>query len=90
MALINIPVPNGPDNKFTIVLEGVSYDVRIVWNTRDQAWYISMGLTNNIYKFTSKITTKANILRPYRAYEEVPNGILVALDLIKKRWQIGT
>jgi hypothetical protein len=83
MAVIDIPVVDAPDNKFTIILEGQSYDIRLQWNGRDESWYLFFGLANSTPTFISKVTTSWNILRPYWGYEEVPNGILVAIDLLK-------
>jgi len=83
MSLIQIPVADNPDQQFTVILESVAYDIRLQWNNRDEAWYIGMGRQNNTLTFFTKLTTLSDILRYYRAYETVPKGLLICLDLLK-------
>jgi len=83
MAIIDIQLADSADDQFTIILEGQAYNIRMQWNNRDQAWYMFFGLANATPTFISKLTTSFNILRPYWGYEEVPNGILVAIDMLK-------
>ena len=83
MSLFNIPVADNPDNVFTIVLDGVAYDIRLHWNGRDESWYLSLGLTNQPFLIRTKLSSGTDILKPYRSYEECPNGILIAIDYNK-------
>lgn len=84
MALITIPLIDNPDNSFTVVLDNVSYDMRLQWNGRDEAWYLFCGLANQQFLFKTKLTTASDILMPYRAYEDCPKGYLYIKDSLKK------
>lgn len=41
--MIEIPLTNKPEQLFNITIAGITYDVRIVWNTRSQQWSISFS-----------------------------------------------
>lgn len=80
MSLLEIPTIDNPDYTYTVVLDSVSYDMRLFWNGRDESWYIFMGLSNQPYVFKTKITNGSDILSKYRAYNDVPKGVLIVLD----------
>ena len=69
-----------PDEIFTTALEGVKYQIRLRWNTRDEAWYIYIGYEGIEPKFTSKFCAGMNILRGYQATEGVPEGAIILAD----------
>jgi len=83
MSLIQIPVSDNPDKKFTVILESVAYDMQLQWNNREESWYLGMGRQNNPLTFFTKLTNLSDILRYYKGYDDVPNGLLIVLDLIK-------
>ena len=80
MALLEISVPDSPDSGFTVILDSISYDLRLQWNGRDESWYMFLGLSNQEYLFKSKLTSGWDILSEYRAYEDTPKGVIVAVD----------
>lgn len=92
MAVLQLPLQTVlntlPDTKFTVVLEGDAYDIRMQWNTRDTAWEMSIGRQSLTPTVITKITTNSNILRPYRAYANIPDGELRVLDIVKKNGRI--
>lgn len=83
MAILNIPVSDGPDVVQRVSLEGVVYDFRYRWNTRSEAWYLYLGLTGEEYSFKLKLTTGQDLLLPYRYSDECPPGQLYMMDVLK-------
>lgn len=82
MALYNIDVSGitTPFETFNVTLEGQEYEITLQYNPRDESWYIAMGLSNLTPIFKTKITNGTDILRKYRAYEDIPKGSLFVLD----------
>lgn len=83
MAVVQLNIPDAPDTIFTTILDSVAYDLRLHWNTRDEAWYLYLAKQNNNFIFKTKITTNTDLLKPYRANDNCPKGILVAIDNMK-------
>lgn len=83
MSVVSIAIPDSPDVLFTTTLDRVAYDLRLHWNSRDEAWYLTLGKQNLNPLFKTKVTTNTDLLQNHRALEECPNGILVALDNMK-------
>ena len=80
MSIQEIPVADNPDYTFTVILDSVAYDLRMQWNGRDESWYLHLGLANQEYTFKTKITNGSDILSKYRAYDNVPKGVLMVFD----------
>ena len=80
MAVFSLPVSGLADNTQTIVLDGVSYDMRLQWNSRDESWQCFMGLTGRAFKCKFKVVTGLDLLKPFKAYDETPNGKLFVWD----------
>lgn len=74
---------------FNVVLEGVEHEITLQYNPRDESWYISLGLANLSPIFKTKITNGTDILKKYRAYEDVPNGSLFVVDNRKQYGRLG-
>jgi len=89
MAIFSLPISDTPDNTQTIVLEGISYDVRIQWNTRDESWNVFWGVSGEGFKFKFKIVNGLDLLLPYKAYDECPNGFLAASDNERLYGRVG-
>jgi hypothetical protein len=83
MAVFALQIPNNPNVVFTTILDSVAYDIRLHWNTRDEAWYLYFGRQNNNFIFKTKITTNIDLLKAHRANNSCPKGTLVALDNMK-------
>lgn len=83
MAVVQLNIPDSPDVLFTTILDSVAYDIRLQWNPRDEAWYMYLAKQNNNFIFKTKITTNTDLLKPYRANDNCPKGILVAIDNMK-------
>jgi hypothetical protein len=78
-----ISIPDSPDVLFTTTLDSVAYDMKLQWNPRDEAWYLSLGKQNQDFLFKTKVTTNTDLLQNHRAFENCPKGVLVALDNMK-------
>ena len=77
----NLPhIGNSADESFYVNLEGVKYEIRMRWNTRDEAWWCYIGYEGLDATLITKFTAGANILLPYRAREGVPSGALFLND----------
>lgn len=83
MSVVSIAIPDSPDVLFTTTLDRVAYDLRLHWNSRDEAWYLTLGKQNLNPLFKTKVTTNTDLLQNHRALEECPKGVLIALDNMK-------
>lgn len=81
--MILLSIPDSPDVVFTTILDGVAYDLRIQWNTRDESWYLYLARQNNEFAFKTKITTNTDLLKIHRANDSCPKGMLLPIDNMK-------
>ncbi len=89
MSIFSLPISDTADNTQTIVLEGIAYDVRIQWNTRDQAWNAFWGISGEGWKFKFKMVNGLDLFLPYKAYDECPKGFLTILDNERTYGRVG-
>jgi hypothetical protein len=80
MTVFSLPVSDYADNTQTIVLDGVSYSMRLQWNTRDESWQCFLGATGREFKCKFKVVVGFDLLKPFKAYDETPNGKLFVWD----------
>ncbi|WP_182058020.1 hypothetical protein [Pantoea sp. ME81] len=71
------------DQTYTVTLDSVDYDVRLRWNTRDQAWNAQIGLSGDDPAFGFKCVNGLNLLAPYSYIEACPPGQLYFIDAVK-------
>lgn len=76
-----------PDETFRVVLDSETYEVRFMWNERDESWFFSLGEVGEDPTITMKLTCYVDLLAPYRYMDGVPDGNLVLFPLrnIKER-----
>lgn len=72
-----------PDQTYTVTLDGVDYDIRLRWNTRDESWQMLLGLSGDEPSVTFKVTNGLDLLLPYKYMEAVPDGELYLVDTVK-------
>ncbi|XKX17566.1 virion structural protein [Klebsiella phage phi1_175008] len=72
-----------PDQTYTVTLDGVDYDIRLRWNTRDESWQMLLGLSGDEPSVTFKVTNGLDLLMPYKYMEAVPDGELYLVDTVK-------
>lgn len=72
-----------PDFEQNVVLDNITYRLRLQWNQREQAWYISLGLTGQPFTVKTKCVVGLDFLRPYRYMNTVPNGSFYIIDFEK-------
>lgn len=70
------------DQEFTATLDGVDYDLRLRWNTRDESWQVIIGLSGEDPSVTFKATNGLDLLKPYKYLEGVPDGALYIIDTV--------
>jgi len=71
------------DHTYTVTLDGVDYDIRIRWNTRDESWQLFFGPSGDEAVITFKATNGLDLLAPYKYLEGVPDGQLYIVDTVK-------
>ena len=70
-----------PDESFRVVLDSVTYELRFVWNERDESWFFSLGDVGTEPTITTKLTCYTDILAPYRYRDNVPDGNILLFPL---------
>ncbi|WNL63486.1 hypothetical protein [Citrobacter phage Tr1] len=78
-----------PDQTYTVTLDGVDYDIRLRWNTRDVAWQMFVGLSGDAPSVTFKVTNGLDLLLPYKYLDSVPDGQLFLVDTVKMNGRPG-
>ena len=71
------------DQVGTVTLDGVDYDIRFRWNTRDQSWQVIFSPSGGDPVATFKATNGIDLLRPYKYKEDIPDGELYIIDTVK-------
>lgn len=78
-----------PDQTYTVTLDGVDYDIRLRWNTRDESWQMFIGLSGDPATVTFKVVNGLDLLAPYRHLEAIPDGQLYLVDNVKVNGRPG-
>lgn len=78
-----------PDETFRVVLDSVTYELRFVWNERDESWQFSLGDIGAEPTITTKLTCYTNLLAPYRYLDNVPNGNIFIFPLREVYNRVG-
>lgn len=78
-----------PDETFRVVLDSITYELRFMWNERDESWFFSLGDVGADPTIITKLTCYSDILAPYRYMENVPAGNLVLFPLRDVRERPG-
>lgn len=78
-----------PDQTFRVVLDSVVYELRFVWNERDESWFFSLGDVGTEPTITTKLSCYTDILAPYRYRDNVPDGNIFLFPLENIRERVG-
>lgn len=78
-----------PDDSFRVVLDSTTYELRFMWNERDESWFFSLGDVGASPTISTKLTCYTDLLAPYRYMENVPDGNLVLFPLRDVRHRAG-
>lgn len=89
MSTFNLPIEDYADNTQRIQISDDTYDFRFRWNHVEEAWYCHIGLNGEDPKVQFKMVTGMDLLAPYQAYEEVPEGVLYLIDLDQGYGRVG-
>lgn len=84
MAIWSLKCGDFPDQTYSVTLDSVDYDIRVRWNSRDESWQCTLGLSGQDPSITFKITNGIDLLIPYKYKEEVPDGKLFMADMVKE------
>lgn len=90
MSVFSLPVSTPARQGQTNILEGVSYDYLLEWNSRDEAWYFRITTSGSDYEMDwVKLRVGIDLLAPYKYLESVPNGWLIVVDTVRTTGRIG-
>lgn len=79
--IIKLPIlADSYDQQFNIQLSSKTYTFRVRYNQTEDAWYCYIGLIAEDPKIKIKLVTGIELLAPWRAYEEVPEGYMYVYD----------
>lgn len=78
-----------PDETFRVVLDSVTYELRFMWNERDESWFMSLGDVGAAPTITTKLTCYTDILAAYRYLDNVPDGNIVLFPLRDVRHRVN-
>lgn len=79
--IARIPVlQNNYDQSVNLQLVSQTYTFRFRYNQTEDAWYCYLGLLGEDPKVKFKIVNGVDLLAPWRAYEEIPYGVLFIHD----------
>jgi len=85
-------IPTDSDNstyKQTIQIEGIYYILDIHWNTRDEAWYLSIYLADLTPIVTGiKLVIDYELINDYKV-DSMPPGALFLIDTSLKGFPCG-
>lgn len=84
MAVKQIPVTSKADSVITVILDNQAYDLRMQWNGRDESWYMYLGKQAAAPKFKTKMRVGYDLLSTFSAYDDVPQGVMLVMDLNKR------
>ena len=85
-----LPVDEFARQGQTNILETVSYDYTLEWNSRDEAWYFRITTTGSDYEMDwVKLRVGIDLLAPYKYLESVPNGWLLVIDTVRSTGRVG-
>jgi hypothetical protein len=74
------PVDQEPVYEFVIALGDATFRVETRWNTRTEAWYMSLWDSNEVKLFSGiKMVPNYELLWRYQG-DEYPDGILILFD----------
>ena len=78
-----------PNETFRVVLDSITYQLKFMWNERDESWFFSLGEVGAAPAITAKLTCYSDILAPYRYMDNVPDGNLYLFPLRDVRARAG-
>lgn len=74
---------DNPDYRITNTIDDTSYDFRVRWNSREEAWYCYVGYAgvDPVAKFKLTVGTD-DLLKPYHYLDGCPKGTLFMFDSV--------
>ncbi|MDB4311876.1 hypothetical protein N9937_00460 [bacterium] len=87
--MLLLPLADLPDYLQVVVLDGISYDIRLQYNPREVSWYVYLGLSGQAASVKFKATNGANLLTPFSHITGVPKGRLYLVDTVGTWGRVG-
>jgi hypothetical protein len=69
------------DQRVRVQIGNQYYAFRYRYNSFEDAWYCYVGLLGQDPRVKFKIVNGIDLLVPYKAYDEVPKGLLKVIDM---------
>lgn len=89
MAILKIPTSQTlPDYTETVTLDGTRYDIRFIWNQREEYWYFTISTNDELVIGSTKIVPNWPLLRREKD-TDTPPGIIYAFDTTGNNGHIG-
>lgn len=93
MTLYKLPAAKGADSLDTdvirtIELEGITYDFRFRWNTRDESWTVICSKSGGNVIFSTKAQTGRLLNSPYKHRTDCPQGDLIIVDITEDNGRV--
>ena len=80
MTILRIPTSQTlPDYTQSITLDGTRYDIRFIWNQREEYWYFTLSAEDVVVVGSTKIVPDWPMLRREKD-PNTPPGIIFAFD----------
>lgn len=89
MAVYSLGVSEQPWQIQTTILEGVSYDYELRWNSRNESWLFRIVSTGNEFELSTQLRVGYDLLAPYRHKDNIPSGKLIIADNERVTGRIG-
>lgn len=74
-----IPVRNDESFTETVSLDGKPYDLTFIWNTREEAWQLTIGFESNVLASGLKIVPSWELISRF-ANINLPPGLIAVID----------
>jgi hypothetical protein len=86
MTLYKLPAGEGRDSLVTDVthileLDGITYDLRFRWNTRDESWTVICSKSGSTPIFSTKVKTNVIFNSIYKHRTDAPQGDMIIIDM---------
>lgn len=75
-----LPITGEADTVQTVTIGEESYNFRMRWNTKEEAWYCYFGEVGSEYTVKFKVVIGFDLLKPYSGLNGVPPGVLYCYD----------
>jgi len=88
--MVQIPFFNATSFSQDISLDGTTYRMKIVWNTRGEFWTLSLFTLQDVPILLGiKLVLDSDLLVPYKTVQGIPPGDMIVFDPTNNRSRIS-